>query len=188
MPRHARPRERARRAATRLLPILAFFCLAAISPAPAATGGGAPGIAARAVEFTAIPGVRDFSHRLIARPLQPDALARQGLNSRQIAASLAAAREEMVYYEVIHHVATTDDYVFEVPAGMTENGVARRLMETGLFQYVEPDWILYPVACPDDPQFGNQWHHQSNRMQSCAGWDIHTGSPSVGSGSAIPVF
>jgi hypothetical protein len=56
------------------------------------------------------------------------------------------------------------------------------LMATGFYQYVEPDWIVYPIECPDDPEFGNQWHHQDNRMQSCDGWDIHTGEPYVGVG------
>jgi PKD repeat protein len=164
-----------------LIPVVAFLCLA-LAPAGASASGAPPGIAARVTTFTEIPGIREFSSRLIARPLQAEALAEAGMSAREIEASLAAAREEMSYYEIIHHVRATDEYVFKVPAGLTENGVARRLMDTGLFQYVEPDWIVYPVACPDDPRFGNQWHHQSNRMQSCAGWDIHTGSPSVGVG------
>ena len=59
------------------------------------------------------------------------------------------------------------------------NGVAAELMATGLFQYVEPNWIVYPLECPNDARFNEQWHHRSNLLQSCLGWDIHTGTPAT---------
>lgn len=131
--------------------------------------------------FVAVPGDREFSGRMIARPLQPDALAALGLPPDQIAERREVAQREISRYTINGHVQQTDDYLFAVPAG-TENQVAQRLLATDAFQYVEPDWTLYPIACPNDTHFGLQWGHQANRMQSCAGWDLHTGDASVSVG------
>ncbi|MCS5572203.1 MAG: S8 family serine peptidase, partial [Pseudomonadales bacterium] len=47
----------------------------------------------------------------------------------------------------------------------------------GIFQYVEPDWVVFLTAVPNDPIYPQQWHHQM--IDSEAGWDIHTGNSSV---------
>jgi subtilisin family serine protease len=52
-------------------------------------------------------------------------------------------------------------------------------MATGLFQYAQPDWIVFPASCPNDPALNQQWCHNADQMQSCAAWDLHTGSPTV---------
>jgi subtilisin family serine protease len=75
-------------------------------------------------------------------------------------------------------VGETDEWIFEVAAG-TENSVAATLMASGFFEYVEPDWTVYPIGCPNDPQFGAMWHHMASRMNSCDGWDLETGVPTV---------
>lgn len=139
--------------------------LAAASPVRAAVPQEPP--LARSTSFAAVPGEREFSGRLIARPIQPAA---------------RAARDAMAHFAIREYVEETDEYVFLVPPGASENLVAANLMASGVFQYVEPDWILYPVGAPNDPQFGNQWHHAANRMDSAAGWDLHTGDPSVSVG------
>ncbi|HEX9793612.1 MAG TPA: S8 family serine peptidase [Planctomycetota bacterium] len=85
----------------------------------------------------------------------------------------------MSSYTLKEYVAATDEFVFRVPDGMHENAAAGQLLASGLFQYVEPDWTVYPIGCPNDPLLGSQWQHDANRMDSCAGWDLHSGNPSV---------
>ncbi len=128
----------------------------------------------------AVPGEREFSGRMIARPQQRATLVAAGLGA-QADALLTVALRELSNFEVTARVAATDEFLFVVPQG-TENAVAGRLMRTWAFEYVEPDWTLYPISCPNDALFAQQWHHQATRMQSCAGWDLHTGNPSVGIG------
>ncbi len=134
---------------------------------------------ARLVE---VPGVREFSGQLIARPVQQRAWLGHGLSEQQAAARVAAARQAMGAQAVRAYVWQTDEYIFELPPSKTENEVAGELEASGNFQYVEPNWVVYPVDCPNDPLFANQWHHNADRMQSCDGWDIHTGDPSVSVG------
>ena len=44
----------------------------------------------------------------------------------------------------------------------------------GDYQYVEPDWICYPIdTIPNDPQYGSQWQHP--KMQCPKAWDLYTG-------------
>jgi PKD repeat protein len=131
-------------------------------------------------QFVAVPGVREFSGRMIARPLQRGALVAAGLGPVADAVR-SVALLELSKIGPATRVPATDEFLLAIPAG-AENVVAGHLMQTGAFQYVEPDWILYPIGCPNDSLFAQQWHHQANRMQSCAGWDLHTGNPSVAVG------
>lgn len=133
-----------------------------------------------APEFVAIPGSREFTGRMIARPLQATVLQARGLSSEVIGQSLATARLEMTLYTVESYVAQTDEYIFEVPTGSNEADVASRLMATGAFQYVEPDWLLYPIECSNDQFLGLSWQHTA--MRSCDAWDLETGSPSISIG------
>ncbi len=133
-----------------------------------------------APEFISIPGEREFTGRMIARPLQVAALEARGLTPDAIGQSLATARQEMTFYQVDRYVAQTDEYVFEVPAGVNEAAVAASMMATGAFQYVEPDWLVYPIACSDDQFLGLSWQHTA--MRSCDAWDLETGSPTVSIG------
>jgi hypothetical protein len=110
----------------------------------------------------------EFNGSMCARPLQV---------GNDAFAQLAA--ERMQAFEIKTYVPQTDEYIFFLPDGATENEVARALMSSGLFQYVEPNWTVYPVDCPNDSQFSTQWHHDSSHLESCAGWEIATGSPDV---------
>ena len=133
-----------------------------------------------APEFLAIPGQREFTGRMIARPLQATALEARGLSSDAIGESLATARLEMTLYQVDSYVSQTDEYIFEVPTGSSEAAAAATLMATGAFEYVEPDWLLYPIACSDDQFLGLSWQHTV--MRSCDAWDLETGSSSISIG------
>lgn len=152
--------------------------------------------------FVEVPGVQELSSRMIARPWPRRSLREAGLSAEQAADRAAAARREIGRYEQVRQVPATGEFLFRVPAGVTEERVADALMATGLFQYVDPDWILYPVEpaplqqavshappslhpgpgaplCPDDPLFGSQWHHQPGILDSCAGWSVTTGSTGI---------
>ncbi|MEE2939253.1 MAG: hypothetical protein VX460_02590, partial [Planctomycetota bacterium] len=133
-----------------------------------------------APEFVEIPGQREFTGRMIARPRQAVDLAARGLSSDAIGESLATARLRMTQYRVDSYVAQTDEYIFEVPAGVDETTLAANLMATGAFQYVEPDWLLYPIECSNDQYLGFSWQHTA--MRSCQAWDLETGSPTISIG------
>ena len=126
--------------------------------------------------FVEKPGDMEFSGRMIARLAQPDAgvaASRLDLEVRRHRA-MTALRS----YELIRTKAATEMTVFRIEPG-TENQVARELLATGGFEYVEPDWRVFPVGCPNDPRLGSQWHHDASKMNSCSGWDLHTGNPTT---------
>ncbi len=157
-----------------------FLCVMAVFAAVAASAWEQT--ARMPVAHVAIPGVREFSGRLIARPLQvADAVAR-GMTEEQAAANQAAAQAALANYPVETYVWQTDEYILSVPVGRTEDEVSADLMDSGAFQYVEPDWTVFPLSCPNDSNFSRQWHHKSTRMQSCDAWDIEVGDPSVSVG------
>lgn len=120
-------------------------------------------------QFVERPGAYEFSGRMIANPLQ--SLAAQ-----------ARARTLLTNDTLIAYHWRADEYVFRLPLGKTENEVAAHLMSLGIFEYVEPDWRVYAVDCPDDPLLGSQWHHDA--MDSCLGWDVHN---AVGSTVGVAV-
>ncbi|MEQ8770307.1 MAG: S8 family serine peptidase [Phycisphaerales bacterium] len=72
------------------------------------------------------------------------------------------------------------EYRVAVPAGMTEESFGEALMATGDYAWVAPDWICYPAdTIPNDAQFGNQYHHGANHLNTVGAWDFVTGSAST---------
>lgn len=141
-----------KRVSSSLCAVGALFSLAA---------GSAMAGATKAPTFTEIAGVREFTGQMIARPVQSNATKRAaGLNA--------------LMGDAIEYLDYNDELVFQVPAGMDENSVAKQLMATGNYEYVEPNWMLYPTVTPNDPRYSSQWHH--TKIQSPAAWDINTGS------------
>ena len=115
-------------------------------------------------QFVEQAGVREFTGRLIVRPLQNDSTRKQ-------------ADQLLSAYGLIEYVDATDEFVIVVPEGQNENGLSQQLMGTGLIQYAEPDYMLYPVnTTPNDPNFGSQWQHGT--MRSVEAWDYGTGDMS----------
>ncbi|WP_172806772.1 S8 family serine peptidase [Endozoicomonas arenosclerae] len=47
--------------------------------------------------------------------------------------------------------------------------------------YAEPDYMMYPMATPNDTRYNEQWHYfeSAGGINLPAAWDITTGSPSV---------
>ena len=134
---------------------------------------------ALAQEFVEIPGEKEFSGIMIVRPLQPSEATSRGLDSFEQRRLAESAQRSLAGLRVRNYFPEVDEYLVEVPQGENENSLARRLMATGAFQYVHPDWTVYPIACPNDTLFTSQWHHNANRMESCSAWDIETGSPTI---------
>ena len=148
----------------------------------AVTATALPATALAATRYEELPGAREFTGGLIVRPIQAETWAAQKLDPVAIAGRRSAALEAIDGYEILEYVPQTDEFIIEVPAGRHENDVVATLEALGLFQYAEPDWLVFPVECPNDPLLGSQWHHDANRMDSCNGWDLHRGGPQVSVG------
>lgn len=58
-----------------------------------------------------------------------------------------------------------------------EKAIANILNRSGYVAFAEADYAVEPTLQPNDPSFGNQWHH--NNVNSQQAWDITTGSSSV---------
>ncbi len=114
--------------------------------------------------FVDQPGHLELTGRMTVRPIQ------DGPHY-----AVAVARLESM---LIRSVPATDEYIIRVPEGMTEDTLADRLMDTGDYQYVTPDWRCFPLAVPNDPNYGNQWHHTT--IHSPQAWDlIHDASGQI---------
>lgn len=138
----------------------------------------ADGLTPPAIElFSEIPGVRQFRGVMVARPVQPSEAEGANLSPVEAAMRHQAAQRELANYRVLRHFPEVDEYLFEVPEGQNENEVAVGLLTGGNFQYVEPDWLVFPLACPNDPLLNQQWHHSV--VGSCLAWNETTGSNSV---------
>ena len=114
---------------------------------------------------------------MIVRPLDPSKAEARGLSIAEQHIRSQAALDAIADLAVYEYVDATDEYIVEIPLGETENGLHRRLMATGNFEYVEPNWIVAPVGCPNDPRFGSQWHH--TKIGSCTAWNYSTGSTGI---------
>lgn len=114
-------------------------------------------------------GQKEFSGQLIVRPVQHAAPERDRRARERIAANIVK------YYPEV------DEYVIHVPAtgarGDGENRVATSLMATNDYEYATPNWTLYPLATPNDPQYGSQWHLP--KIQAPQAWDVQKGSSTM---------
>lgn len=126
--------------------------------------------------YVEIKGEKEFSGQMIIRPLQMDDAVRK-TGSEAAARQLRASAAARLKGNIVRYAPEVDEYVVKVPRGENETSFSRKLMATGEFQYAQPNWILYPVGTPNDPQYGSQWHHQT--MRSWWAWDRVTGSNSI---------
>ncbi len=158
---------------------LACFTLAFVSTVPASLAAPQELSIESSPLFTEVPGSTEFTGVMCARPLQPEAIEDLGISVAEFQVRVDGARAALTQYALRRYVPETDEYLIEVPEGETESSVAQSLNAVGGFEYVEPDWMVYPVDCPDDPQFAQQWQHLPDRIQSCDAWDIETGDPNI---------
>ena len=57
---------------------------------------------------------------------------------------------------------------------------AAKLKASGLYEYVEPDFIRHATATPNDPQFGTQWNLSTGGgINAEAAWDLRHDAPNV---------
>lgn len=147
-------------------------------PEPGQPGPGQP----RAIQperFRPVPGVREFSGVLCARPVQTLTELRGATTAplREIALRRLSA------FEWKRYEPATDEYLIHVPADSSEEKVAAELLATGAFEFVEPDWLVYPVQAEvtgsSDPLTPFQWHHDPSRIDSDGAWAVETGRSSV---------
>jgi len=114
--------------------------------------------------FVERPGQLEFSGLMIVRPL-PDETRHERAVSR-------------LHKQVVEFVAPTDEYIVAVPPHHDENSYAHWLMQTGDYEYAEPDWICFPtLQTPNDASYWQQWHH--DQIRSPLAWGIETGDSSV---------
>ena len=71
----------------------------------------------RFVDFVEVHGEKEFSSRLVARPLHGDSEAGARLDAQELAERQARARDELADYRVVMRLHQIEEYVFEVPAG-----------------------------------------------------------------------
>jgi len=74
-----------------------------------------------------------------------------------------------------YHAALSISVLTVDPARRDE--IAQELEDTGLFNFVEPDYLAHVTATPNDPQYASQWHLAT--IQAPSAWNITTGSSSV---------
>ncbi|MCK6476165.1 MAG: S8 family serine peptidase [Phycisphaerales bacterium] len=132
--------------------------------------------AAPAALFVERPGSMEFSGHLVVRPSQEQRHSRSPL----VRAKDAAARQRLAAITVKYY-PEVDEYIVRVPAGEPrgagEQMLAAELLSTGDYEYVVPDWTLYPVATPNDPLYGSQWHHP--KIGSPTAWNYTFGDPTI---------
>ena len=74
-------------------------------------------------------------------------------------------------------------HVLQLPERVSESRIKEiiaRIADIPDVEYVEPDYILFPVVTPNDTYFGSQWHFfDTYGINAPAAWEITTGSSSI---------
>lgn len=139
--------------------------------------------------FVEQPGNLQFTGRLLVRP---NGAANSDLavpGAAAIRSAIARARLAQDGMRVVKFYPETDEYLVEVTPqvavaqmvpgarGQDENVRAKALLSTGDYEYVEPDWLCWPVALPNDQYVNSMWH--LNTMKMPQAWDISTGLSTI---------
>lgn len=128
------------------------------------------------VHFTQVLGQHEFSGQMIVKPMQLVDAIRVFGNLQAAKAKLADARARLAM-DTDHYIADTDEYLINLPKGATEDSYANALLATKAYQYVEPNWMVFPVTNPNDPQYPNQYHHPL--IRSNIAWNFTQGDPNM---------
>ena len=135
--------------------------------------------------FIEQPGSLQFTGRLIVRPGGSIQAASTIPGGAAVRSAIARARLNQDGLRIIKYYPETDEYLVEAtpsPAvakmlpgarGQVENSRAEALLSTGDYDYVEPDWLCWPTALPNDQFVNSMWH--LNTMKLPQAWDISTG-------------
>lgn len=138
-----------------------------------------------AQRWTQEEGRREFTGKMVVRPLQVEHWMEQGYSrerAQKLYAEATAYTVRMLGEHVYRYHERMDEYWFDLPQGRTENDLGEELIATGYYRYVCPNWKTYPTSassseavlddCPDDPDLDEQWHLK--RIEACAAWQIWT--------------
>ncbi len=135
--------------------------------------------------FVERPGITEFSGKLIVRPYQLADWASLGYDPEE--AQRRYDQAVALLPNVVRFYPETGEYIVDAaaaaraggiegaviapdaPKGAAENALSAQLMQTGWFHYADPDWTCFPLATPNDPQYGSQWHLP--KINAPAAWD-----------------
>ncbi|GIW73997.1 MAG: hypothetical protein KatS3mg103_0519 [Phycisphaerales bacterium] len=126
--------------------------------------------------FVEAQGLRAFSGRMLVAPKRLIDWQREGLTYAQAVERRRQAIDRIQPWVRVWDRGP-DRFVMALPEGMDESAVGAWLGATGDYRYAHPDWVVYPTIEPDDPRYGQQWHHPV--MQSALAWDLTTGDPGI---------
>lgn len=140
--------------------------------------------------FVERAGDMEFSGRLIVRPFQLSDWEALGFSPEE--SQVRYDRAVQMLPNVVRFYPETGEYLVDAKTaaraaadagagfadvdvkGSAENELSARLMATGWFHYADPDWILFPLVTPNDPQYNNQWHLP--KINAPTAWNNATGT------------
>ncbi|HLO41144.1 MAG TPA: hypothetical protein VK176_08980, partial [Phycisphaerales bacterium] len=111
------------------------------------------------VRLEPIPGVRQYSGQLIVRP-------RPGVKIDW--------QRQFPGVQIVSYLRETGEWILRPTARGQDGKTAAAIEASGLVEYAEPDWIVFPTGTPNDSLYSSQWHHP--KVNSPAAWNIWTGS------------
>ncbi|MBS1722133.1 MAG: S8 family serine peptidase [Armatimonadetes bacterium] len=155
---------------------LSLLALAAVAGSALAQKSPVDFVPVNRTHFVEKPGQMEFTGEMVVRPLQKDALLRMGYNELGAKAKMVQAANTIQDIS-LGHIDEIDVYTVRVPHGMDENSLAKQLMSTGLYEYVEPNYRVFPAYTPNDTLFASQWSHSNNGSTNA--WDIMRGNSAV---------
>lgn len=123
-----------------------------------------------------VPGVMEFSGQVVARPLQVSTLLELGY-SQAAADFIRKVAAADIANDVKEYVPETDEYILTVPQGMADREFVLMLRAKGNYDYVTPDWRVFPTVIPNDTQWANLWGHV--KAQTPQAWDLFTGANTI---------
>lgn len=136
----------------------------------------------QAQRWTEEEGRREFTGKMVVRPLQVEHWMERGFSrqrAEELYAEATAYTARAVGEYVYRYFERMDEYWFNVPQGRTENDLGEELIATRYYRYVCPNWKTYPSSseilmneCPNDALLDNQWHLK--RIETCAAWQIQS--------------
>lgn len=146
--------------------------------------------------FHEVPGVAEFSGKLIVHPYSVEAFMGFGFSRRDAEALREAALLMLEPFEVEAGRFRSEEMRLHVPAGVHENEVAGPLLASGLFVHVNPSFVMRGQSAsggdevPNDPDYvsqsicapGGQIDGQWNlaMIEAERAWKIHRGQSRIG--------
>ncbi|HJN15704.1 MAG TPA: hypothetical protein QGH10_09450, partial [Armatimonadota bacterium] len=115
----------------------------------------------------------DERGRVQVRPLQAVAdrlIVRLRPGATLASGQAAAAR---VGGRLSRYIPRSRIAIVDFAAGTPLNQADAALSTQSVFEFAEPDILMYPAAIPTDDRYADQWHHPV--IRSPEAWDVSTG-------------